>query len=489
METAGKKRRCPICDRITQEALCPVHSMATLLVDPPEPSVHKLEVGSVIAGRYVIQRVIGKGGYGAVFEALHTGTGQGVAVKTLAPGMETDETALRRFFQEARVTSSLRHPNTIRVFDFGQDDHGIIYLAMELLTGATLKQELKNRQREDRTFSEREAIEIGVAITKSLGEAHAAGLVHRDLKPDNVFLHQIDDDNPVVKVLDFGIVKLANSSLTLGSDSGIPGTPAFMSPEQVVKRGEIDGRSDLYSLGILLYNLVTGTVPYRGADVMQTLYMHIHDPIPDVRANAKTPISDPFAQLIAEAMSKDPDHRPRDAKEMRRRLVACAGDALASMSSAISDVVRPRSPPEVESGDPTLSTTPSMPSHRSLQTVSPFSQEVAIQAPAPVRPKAPAILWGLLALITMLVGLLGTLLVMRYSAPVEVVEVPPIVEHAVEPPVVEAPPEPPVEEPAPAVVEEEEAPPEKEKSAPKKAKKKPSNKKSNDAHEVLDEKI
>src|SRR5262245_892227 len=187
--------------------------MATLLIDAPAPSVSALEVGSVIAGRYVIQRVIGKGGYGAVFEARHTGTGQGVAVKTLAPGLETDETALKRFFQEARVTSGLRHPNTIRVFDFGQDDSGIIYLAMELLTGLTLKQELKRRQKLNAgVYSEKEAIEIGIAITKSLGEAHAAGLVHRDLKPDNVFLHQVEGDDPVVKVLDFGIVKLANSS-------------------------------------------------------------------------------------------------------------------------------------------------------------------------------------------------------------------------------------------------------------------------------------
>jgi serine/threonine-protein kinase len=316
--------------------ICPEHHVATLSIESGN-ATGGLEVGSVLAGRYLIQRVIGRGGYGSVYEARHTGTGQGVAIKTLASNLEAEELALRRFFQEARVTAGLKHPNTIRVFDFGQDESGLVYLAMELLSGMTLKQALKDRIKDDRVFSEKEAIEIGIAVTRSLGEAHAAGLVHRDLKPDNIFLHEVKGDDPIIKVLDFGIVKLANSSLTLGSDSGIPGTPAYMSPEQVTSK-EIDGRSDLYSLAIVLYSLVTGTVPFRGQDVMQTLWQHVHEKPPDLKRQARTSISDAFAKVIHRGLEKDPQNRPQDAREMRRLLVSCLGDPSRVSALAGADI-------------------------------------------------------------------------------------------------------------------------------------------------------
>jgi len=316
-------RRCPICGILSSAEFCPTDRVSTLIFDGQALGVGSLQAGSILGGRYAIERLIGKGGFGSVFQARHTGTGQDVAIKTLGAGLESDDLALRRFFQEARVTAGLRHPNTIRVFDFGQEkDSGMLFLAMELLTGVTLKLELKNRVRQGAVFTEREAIDVGDAVCRSLAEAHGAGLVHRDLKPDNIFLHRIDGDDLIVKVLDFGIVKLANSSLTMGSDSGAPGTPAYMSPEQVSKK-EIDGRSDLYSLAIVLYSMVTGVVPFRGQGVLQTLYMHVHEPVPDVRAAAMTPISAAFAALITRTLSKDPAHRPQGAREMRAMLQAC----------------------------------------------------------------------------------------------------------------------------------------------------------------------
>jgi eukaryotic-like serine/threonine-protein kinase len=298
------------------------------------PGAQPIGAGSLIAGRYLIRRVIGRGGYGAIYEAEHTGTKQGVAIKTLAAGLEQDDLALKRFFQEARVTAGLRHPNTIRVFDFGQDDSGLLYIAMELLTGVTLKQELKARQEQDRAFTEREAIDIGVQVTRSLGEAHAAGLVHRDLKPDNIFLAYLEGDEPIVKVLDFGIAKLQNESLTLGGNAGIPGTPAYMSPEQVTQE-ELDGRSDLYSLGVVLYSLIAGAAPFKGQEAMQVLYSQVHHPPPDLRSRAKTPISDDFARVIHRALEKDPAKRPASAKEMRAMLQACIGEGSQSVSSSL----------------------------------------------------------------------------------------------------------------------------------------------------------
>jgi serine/threonine-protein kinase len=306
--------------------------MATLLLDAPNVDARTVVPGTVIGGRYVVQREIGRGGFGCVFAARHTGTGQDVALKVISHLDSIEDVLIRRFFQEARVTSGLKHPNTIRVFDFGQDDSGLIYLAMELLNGRTLKQEFKKRLAENVPFTETEAIRIGVGVARSLAEAHAAGLVHRDLKPDNIFLQEVADEDPTIKVLDFGIVKLANSNLTMGSDSGVPGTPAYMSPEQVNKV-ELDGRADLYSLGIILYQLMAGKVPFGGSNVVQILYQHVHEIPPDLRKISKSPISDRFADIIHSCLSKDPSGRPKDARTLRRTLEGWAADHASDPSA------------------------------------------------------------------------------------------------------------------------------------------------------------
>lgn len=346
-------RMCPICSRVMEASLCPDDAIATLLVNPPQIDASRVEPGTLIGGRYVIEELVGKGGFGSVFRSRHTGTGQQIALKCLSTQGEHDEVHLKRFFQEARVTAGLKHPNTIRVFDFGQDDSGLIYLAMELLSGRTLKQELRARREDDRVFTQNEAIGIGIGICKSLAEAHKAGLVHRDLKPDNVFLHRVDEDDedepPVVKVLDFGIVKFANSTLTLGSDSGVPGTPAYMSPEQVVKR-DLDGRSDLYSLGVILYQLVSGKVPLRGESMMQTLYMHVHEDPPSLKPRVRTPVTVDFCRLVHAALEKNPENRPGSAQQMREALelmfegdFRSSGDSIPRISRASVPVLRPPS--------------------------------------------------------------------------------------------------------------------------------------------------
>ncbi|MCA9555367.1 MAG: serine/threonine protein kinase, partial [Myxococcales bacterium] len=227
------RRRCPVCEQVMAEAVCPRDRMATLLVDAPVHAAPALTRGEVLAGRYEILEPIGQGGYGHVYRARHLGTGQDVAVKLLrVPAEEDGAFAVQRFFLEARVTSGLTHPNTVRVFDFGQDDAGRVFLVMELLFGRTLREELRVRKARGQRFSDPEVVQIGAAITRSLAEAHEQGLVHRDLKPDNVFLHQVAGDDPVVKVLDFGIAKLGTGHRhTLSSDTSVPGTPAYMSPE------------------------------------------------------------------------------------------------------------------------------------------------------------------------------------------------------------------------------------------------------------------
>ncbi|MBI4819334.1 MAG: protein kinase [Deltaproteobacteria bacterium] len=295
-----------------------------------------LPEGFVVGGRYVIERPIGRGGFGFVYRAAHTATGQHVAIKILA--RSTDPVAVKRFLQEARITAGLKHANTVRVFDVGEDEGGFLYLAMELLTGRSLRTALQERLAAGTVFTEREAIEIGTEVSRSLGEAHAAGLVHRDLKLDNIFLHEVTgDDRPIIKVLDFGIAKLADSTITLDSDSGALGTPLYMSPEQA-ERQDVDLRSDLYSLGIVLFALVAGDVPFRGVNAMATMYRHVHEPAPSLLGIAKTHVSARFARLIATLLEKRPEDRPPSAKAMRDALAACLAPDGADL------VTEPRAP-------------------------------------------------------------------------------------------------------------------------------------------------
>ncbi len=180
-------RYCPVCTERTVKRVCNNDGTTTLLVDAPSSDPNRIQPGHILADRYQVEHEIGRGGFGAVFAARHTGTGQRVGVKVLAAG--ADDVNVQRFFREARVTAGLQHPNTIRVFDFGQADDGTLFIAMELLVGVSLAQELQARAEHASAFSETEALEVAIAVACSLMEAHESELVHRDLKPQNVVLH------------------------------------------------------------------------------------------------------------------------------------------------------------------------------------------------------------------------------------------------------------------------------------------------------------
>ena len=318
--------------------------MATLLDAPPVPDLALLVDGCTIGGRYVVRGTLGKGGFGAVFRCLHTGTGQDVAVKVLTVA-DASADVLTRFFREARVTAGLKHPNTIRVFDFGQDDNGVVFLAMEMLSGHSLADELRTRMVRGSRFAEREVIEIAIAVLRSLAEAHAGGLVHRDLKPHNIYLHQVPGDDPVVKVLDFGIAKSEGAGMT--ATGAVLGTPAYMSPEQAQSL-PLDGRSDLYSLGVVLWELVTGSLPFAGATPVQTLYLHAFQPLPALQGQAKTQLSAAFAAVIERALQKKPEDRYADAQAMRQALLLALGRTTGA-AVVVSEGVAEPSPT-----DPTL---------------------------------------------------------------------------------------------------------------------------------------
>ena len=317
-DTASNQRFCPTCGTRTAETRCPADGTSTIIVDTFARDALSYGTGDVVAGRYRITGALGRGGFGAVYAAEHTGTHQQIALKMITVGSDqAADSTMRRFYREAQTTGGLTSPHTVRVFDVGQAEHGPLYLAMELLRGPTLDQLLRKLDEADRALTEAQAVEIALGVLRSLAEAHKAGLVHRDLKPANIMLAQLDEEDPVVKVVDFGVAHSVDSSLTATGKT--LGTPRYMSPEQC-HGGAIDGRSDLYSLGVILYQCVTAVLPFDEPNPMTLMWMHAHQPVPDVRKKALGPLSDAFVACLYKALEKEPDLRFEDAKAMRTAL-------------------------------------------------------------------------------------------------------------------------------------------------------------------------
>lgn len=278
-------------------------------------------IGRVLDDRYRIEEMIGVGGCGAVFRGRSIKLPKPVAIKVLLPdgdfARKDAQNRVRRFAQEARATSSLRHPNTIQVFDYGTTDEGLMYLVMEYLDGSTLRvvRQALNTLPVDR------ACHIAAQICDSLAEAHEHGIIHRDLKPDNVFLCNVHGDPDFVKVLDFGIAKMLESDsehddLAPQTKTGlISGTPRYMSPEQAMGEAS-DGRSDLYSLGVMLFEALAGHPPFTAATPIALLHKHLTEPPPAIGRGCPPELE----KLIAELLEKNPTHRPANATSVAQRL-------------------------------------------------------------------------------------------------------------------------------------------------------------------------
>jgi len=310
-------RYCPACGLNSDQLQCPGCTSPTLpRVALRLPSV-ELRAGDIIGDRYRVMEVLGQGAFGAVYGAEHVTTKQPVALKLLMPAPAgSPEEHVRRFYREAQVTANLRHANTVRVFDIGQTKDGAFFIAMERLYGKTLEELLIKLAGKGQTLTEPEAIDIGVAILGSLAEAHDKGLVHRDLKPANIMLSSVAGE-PVIKVLDFGIVRSQGSGLT--QDGRCVGTPAFMSPEQCMGQ-RLDGRSDLYALATLMYVCVTGRLVFSHDVPLTQMMMQVRDDPIDLREYVLEPITDRFADLVMRNLSKDPDARSKNARQLRRAL-------------------------------------------------------------------------------------------------------------------------------------------------------------------------
>ena len=275
-------------------------------------------LGRIFDRRYRINELIGSGGMGAVYRATQLGMNREVALKVLGRGVADSDKQAHRFKQEARASSRLQHPNTIRVFDSGQTEDGRLFLAMEYLKGDTLTEVLKK----EKTFSIDRASHIARQICNSLAEAHQNGIVHRDLKPDNIFITDIFGEHDFVKVLDFGIAKSSDSEemASLTQTGFICGTPRYLSPEQALGR-PVDGRSDLYSLGVILYELLTGAPPFMAATPIALVMKHIHEAAPDL-ALGGSECEEWMSELIGCLLNKEPNKRPPSAAVVSEALDA-----------------------------------------------------------------------------------------------------------------------------------------------------------------------
>jgi eukaryotic-like serine/threonine-protein kinase len=278
-----------------------------------------LLVGSTVAGKYHIDRLIGRGGMGAVFQATNAGIGKRVALKFLGAATSRDSDAATRFQREAEAASLAESPHIVQIFDSGRSEQGLPFLVMELLTGEDLRARLR---REDRLDVEA-AVRIGIQVLKALRQAHAAGIVHRDLKPDNVFLCRRDDEPSFVKIVDFGISKLQQHAGvdTLTHKGAVLGTAFYMSPEQAQSFPDIDGRTDLFSVGAMLYEMLTGEPPHSAPTYEAVLIAICTKDAPDVRAKAPE-VPEKLARVIARALCRERDERYPSASEMLTDLEA-----------------------------------------------------------------------------------------------------------------------------------------------------------------------
>ena len=337
-------RECPRCGRKTEGIVCTVDGTPTIRGANLRPVAVHPAVGTVIGGRYRVLGELGRGGFGVVLDAVHVTTGHSVAVKVLSDTEDDDGPELaQRFFQEAATTSRLSHPNTVRVFDFGKTDAGVLYLAMERLNGETLQARLQTAASRQEVLPESETAEIADAVLRSLAEAHAHGLVHRDLKPANIFLHQTVVEEVVVKVLDFGIVKQHDASMTQAGKS--LGTPTHMSPEQALG-DPIDGRSDLYALAVILFECLTGQLPFRADTPLAMVLQHVTEPAPPLASRAPQPVRPALAALIDKALAKKPADRWPTAQAMRQALQAAM--ATPAPVVAATPAMAPQSPPNTD---------------------------------------------------------------------------------------------------------------------------------------------
>jgi serine/threonine protein kinase len=271
-----------------------------------------------IAEKYRLDRLVARGGMGAVYAGTHTELERPVAIKLLLPDFNTDPKAFERFRREARAAARIKHPNIADVYDYGDSSEGEAYIVMELVEGQTLQERLKSVGQLPFT----EAIKLSRQIADGMEAAHLSGVVHRDLKPSNIILARDHDGNICVKLIDFGIAKITeqitDNDSTLTATGTLVGTPRYMSPEQCLGK-ELDERSDIYSFGIILYEMLAGQAPFDATSAVAIAMQHLQEP-PSPLEEHRQNVPPLLTNLILDTLSVEPSARPQSAVELKDRL-------------------------------------------------------------------------------------------------------------------------------------------------------------------------
>ena len=331
---------CSVCGKeySNTSSLCPVDGEVLRNTDDPL-------IGVTLAGKYLVEELIKRGGMGAVYRGKHVLMDKRVAIKVLRPSLAMDDDVVARFSREAKAASRISHPHAVSVTDFGEAENGVVFLVMEYLDGQTLKEIIKT----EGAMSLERTAEIVRQVSGALDAAHEQGVIHRDLKSDNIMLSQTNGGD-WAKVLDFGIAKIQQPNgvrdIDITAANLVIGTPQYMSPEQCSHSGPIDARSDVYSLGIIIYEMLAGKVPFTGESPTVIMMKQVQDDPPSL-SEARPDLPAAVVGIVSQALAKQPDNRFQSAGELSKALAEAseleAGSAVAAapVTVANSPVVKP----------------------------------------------------------------------------------------------------------------------------------------------------
>jgi serine/threonine-protein kinase len=321
-------KSCPLCGKEYSDTttLCPADAEVLESVDDPL-------LGQTLAEKYSIKELIKRGGMGAVYRGKHVMMDKTVAIKVLRPGLAGDDVVVARFSREAKAASRISHPHAVSVTDFGESENGIVFLVMEYLDGRTLKDIIKS----EGPMPLARVVEIVRQVSGALDAAHAQGVIHRDLKSDNIMLSQTNGGD-WAKVLDFGIAKIQQPEGARDNDitaaNLVIGTPQYMSPEQCSQSGAIDARSDVYSLGVIVYEMLAGRVPFTGESPTVIMMKQVQDQPPSI-LDSRPELPASVGKLIERALAKQPIDRFQTAGDLYQDLTKAAEAASEPEAVAI----------------------------------------------------------------------------------------------------------------------------------------------------------